>query len=109
MNHNAIEAWRAPRARDLQLVLLRDVEEPPAIARRFAILRELAGPAAGGVSECRARCRGRLARLLSLAYIGQWTSYYLAILRGVDPWTVPLLDELKRRMPVESASGRVLH
>jgi glucose/mannose-6-phosphate isomerase len=98
MNHNAIEAWRTPRARDVQLVLLRDVEEPPAIARRFAVLRELVSPAAGGVSECRARGRGRLARLLSLAYIGQWTSYYLAILRGVDPWTVPLLDELKRRI-----------
>ncbi len=108
MNHNGIEAWRAPRARGLQLVLLRDVEEPPAIARRFAILRALAGPAAGGVSECRARGRGRLARLLSLAYIGQWTSYYLAILRDVDPWTVPLLDELKHRMRVEGSSDRVL-
>lgn len=108
MNHNAIEAWRAPRARDLQLVLLRDVEEPPAIARRFAVLRELTGPAAGGVSECRARGRGRLARLLSLAYIGQWTSYYLAILRGIDPWPVPLLDELKRRMHVEGPPSRVL-
>ena len=108
MNHNAIEAWRAPRAHDVQLVLLRDVEEPSAIARRFAVLRELAGPAAGGVSECRARGRGRLARLLSLAYIGQWTSYYLAILRGVDPWTVPLLDELKRRMHVEGPSDHVL-
>jgi len=108
MNHNAIEAWRAPGAHGVHLVLLRDVEEPPAIARRFAILRELAGPAAGGVSECRARGRGRLARLLSLAYIGQWTSYYLAILRGSDPWTVPLLDELKRRMSVEGPSDRVL-
>jgi glucose/mannose-6-phosphate isomerase len=56
------------------------------------------GEAAGGISECWAYGRGRLARLVSLAYIGQWTSYYLAILRGVDPWAVPLLDELKRRM-----------
>ena len=98
MNHNTIEAWRAPRAADWQLVFLRDRDEPAAIARRFAILRELVGDAAGGVSECWTRGRGRLARLVSLAYIGQWMSYYLAILRGVDPWTVPLLDELKRRM-----------
>jgi hypothetical protein len=39
-----------------------------------------------------------MARLLSLAYLGQWTSYYLALLRETDPWTIPLLDELKRRM-----------
>jgi len=108
MNHNAIEAWRAPRAGDLQLVFLRDRQEPPAIARRFTVLRELVGDAAGGVSECWARGSGRLARLVSLAYVGQWTSYYLAVLRGRDPWTVPLLDELKRRMHVEGASGRVL-
>jgi glucose/mannose-6-phosphate isomerase len=108
MNHNAIEAWRAPRAGGLQLVFLRDRQESPAIARRFAVLRELVGDAAGGVSECWSRGRGRLARLVSTAYVGQWTSYYLAILRGLDPWTVPLLDELKRRMHVEGASGRVL-
>jgi glucose/mannose-6-phosphate isomerase len=108
MNHNGIEAWRAPDAGDWQIVFLRDRQEAPAIARRFAVLRELVGDAAGGVSECWTRGRGRLARLVSLAYVGQWTSYYLAILRGVDPWTVPLLDELKRRMHVEGASGSVL-
>lgn len=108
MNHNAIEAWRAPHAGGCQLVFLRDREESPAIARRFALLREMVGDAAGGVSECWARGRGRLARLVSLAYVGQWTSYYLAILRGQDPWTVPLLDELKRRMHVEAGFGHVL-
>ena len=49
-----------------------------------------------------------MARLVSLVYVGQWTSDYLAILRGYDPWRVPLLDELKRRIHVEGASGRVL-
>jgi glucose/mannose-6-phosphate isomerase len=98
MNHNTIEAWRMPLARELHLVLLRDDGEEAAIARRFALLHELVGPGAGGVSECRTRGHGVLARLLSLTYLGQWTSYYLGILRGVDPWTVPTLDEVKRRL-----------
>ena len=98
MNHNTIEAWRTPLARELQLVLLRDDREDPAIVKRFEILRELIGTGAGGVSECRARGHGVLARLLSLTYLGQWTSYYLGVLRGVDPWTVPALDEIKRRL-----------
>ncbi len=98
MNHNEIEAWRAPAARGLQLVLLRDADEGEAIARRFAVLRELVASAAGGVSECHARGAGRPARLLSLVYTGMWASYYLAVARGVDPWEVPLLDELKRRL-----------
>jgi glucose/mannose-6-phosphate isomerase len=98
MNHNSIEAWRAPAARDLHLVLLRDAAEAEEIRRRFALIQDLVGPVAGGITECWTRGRGLLARLLTLTYLGQWTSYYLAILRGVDPWTVPHLDELKRRL-----------
>ncbi len=44
------------------------------------------------------RRAARPARLLALVYVGMWTSYYLAVARGVDPWTVPLLDEMKRRL-----------
>lgn len=98
MNHNEIEAWRPPGARAMHVVMLRDGDEPPEIARRFTVVRDMIGPAAGGVSEAAGRGRGRLARLLSLTYLGQWVSYYVALLRGVDPWTVPLLDEVKRRM-----------
>jgi glucose/mannose-6-phosphate isomerase len=102
MNHNEIEGWRAPDARALRAVLLRDRQEAPEIARRFAALAELIGPGAGGVTTVWARGQALLARLLGLAYLGQWTSYYLALLRGVDPWEVPLLDALKRRL----AAGR---
>lgn len=98
MNHNEIEAWRAPEARARHLVVLREAGEPPEIARRFEVARELIEPAAGGVSECRARGTTRPARLLALVYVGMWTSYYLALARGVDPWPVPLLDEMKRRL-----------
>jgi glucose/mannose-6-phosphate isomerase len=108
MNHNEIEAWRAPAAGHLHLVLLRDGEEPAEVARRFTLLRELVGAAAGGISEVWARGEGRVARLLWLAYLGQWTSYYLAILARTDPWSVPLLDELKRRLRERVPEGAVL-
>jgi glucose/mannose-6-phosphate isomerase len=98
MNHNEIEAWQGPDAKGMHAVLLRDATEPPEIAQRFRVLRDMIAPSAGGLSEARGRGAGRLARLLTLAYLGQWTSYYLAVLRGRDPWSVPLLDELKRRV-----------
>jgi glucose/mannose-6-phosphate isomerase len=103
MQHNEIEAWRTPGAKDMQLVLLRDADEPAEIARRFRVLGDLITPSAGGVSEAWGRGRGRLARLLTLTYLGQWTSYYLAILHDRDPWSVPLLDEVKRRMRLGAA------
>ncbi len=106
MNHNEIEAWRAPDAERLQLVLLRDRDEHDEIARRFALLREMVGGVAGGMSEASTRGRSRIARVLTLVAIGQWTSYYLAVLRGVDPWTVPRLDELKRRLRADGERKR---
>jgi glucose/mannose-6-phosphate isomerase len=100
MNHNEIEAWQPSAAKDMHAVLLRDAGDAPEIARRFDVVRELITPSAGGVSEARGRGAGRLARLLTLTYLGQWTSYYLAVLRERDPWSVPILDEVKRRMRV---------
>jgi glucose/mannose-6-phosphate isomerase len=98
MNHNEIEIWGGLAARDLHAILLREDGEPPEIARRFTLVRELLGPAAGGVSEAWARGRGRLARLVSLVYLGQWVSYYVAMLGATDPWPVPMLTEVKRRL-----------
>lgn len=98
MNHNEVEAWRAPDADRLQAIFLRDRGEHPDIARRFAALQTMIAPVAGGISEVWSRGGGRLARLLSLIYLGQWTSYYVALLHGVDPWPVPMLDEIKRRL-----------
>ena len=98
MNHNEIEIWRGPGARELHAVLLREDGEPPEIARRFTLMRELLEPTAGGVSEAWARGRSRLARLLSLLYLGQWVSYYAAMLRDTDPWPVPMLTEVKERL-----------
>lgn len=98
MNHNEIEAWRAPAGAAMRAVFLRDRQELPQIGRRFRELRELIAPATGDVIECWSRGTGRPARLLGLAYIGAWTSYYLAVGFGVDPWPVPLLDEIKRRL-----------
>jgi glucose/mannose-6-phosphate isomerase len=98
MNHNEIEIWRGPGARELHAVLLREDGEPAEIAQRFTLMRELLGPTAGGVSEAWARGGGRLARLLSLLYLGQWVSYYAAMLRETDPWPVPVLTEVKERL-----------
>src|SRR3989454_10959016 len=66
MNHNEIEAWGSPFPRQMQLVLLRDHEETPEIARRLARLRGLIGAAAGGIGEVWPPGTGGPARVRSL-------------------------------------------
>ncbi len=97
MNHNAIEAWDGDARSARAVVILRDAGEHPRVARRARLTRELLG-ARAPVREVWARGEGRLARLLSLVLHGDWTSYYLALLRGVDPWAVEALEAFKRRM-----------
>jgi glucose/mannose-6-phosphate isomerase len=105
MNHNEIEVWAGAGAAARHAVILREDTEPLEIARRFTLLRELLGDA-GGVSEVWARGRGRLAKLLSLAALGQWVSYYVAMLQGRDPWPVPVLTEVKRRLAAPAVEQR---
>ena len=98
VDHNEIEGWRDPGARGFHAVFLRDAEEDEVTARRIALTRELIRERAGGMSEVWARGQGRLARLFSLIYVGDWAGYYLALLRGVDPSPVEMIEEIKRRL-----------
>ena len=41
---------------------------------------------------------GRLARVYSLMYIGDFVSYYLAILNNIDPAPVETIDYLKKEL-----------
>ena len=98
MDHNEIVGWGGGEARRLHAIFLRDREERPAMARRFTATKKLIGSSAGGVADVWSRGEGRLGRLLSLIYLGDWVSYYLAIRRGVDPWAVTALEGFKRSM-----------
>lgn len=100
LNHNETVGWGLddPLARLLHVIILRDAVEPQRLAMRAAITRDLAFSRAGGIDEVRAMGTGKLARLLSAILIGDFVSWYLAVLRGVDPTPVPVIEELKRRL-----------
>lgn len=97
MTHNAVEAWGGGAGTAWAVVFLRDRGEHPRVARRAALTRAIV-EARAPVREAWARGEGLLARLLSLVLLGDWTSYYLAVLRGADPWAVEILEEFRRRM-----------
>ncbi len=100
LNHNETVGWGldAALARLLHVIILRDAAEPERLARRVTTTRDLAFAKAGGMDEVRAAGTGKLARLLSAVLIGDLVSWYLALLRGVDPTPVAVIDELKKRL-----------
>ena len=100
MNHNEIEGWKHPSAlpQACHVIQLRDPAAPSQTQRRMDITAELIHPYTGGISQVHSEGVSLLARLLSLVAIGDWTSYYLAILYEQNPTPVSRIEELKRRL-----------
>jgi glucose/mannose-6-phosphate isomerase len=100
LDHNEIEGWTSlpSLAADTQVVLLEDAEWAPALERRA---RLTAGGLAGhgaAVERLTASGRAPLARACSLIGLGDWVSFYLALLYDRDPTPVDAIEEFKRRL-----------
>ena len=116
-NHNQVVAFDGPYAgaaessRDLfadradevertrlRLVLLRDTEEHPQVARRTEVSGELARERGIEVSTVQAEGRSSFERLACLVGLTDWASTYLALLEGRDPTPVDAITALKTRI-----------
>ena len=99
-NHNAIVPFGEMRKgqHPFVLVMLRDTSESPRMMKRFDITKSIVATHVDGVVDVWAEGSSTLARLLSLVYIGDYVSLYLALMRGLDPTPVPAIDRLKREL-----------
>ncbi|MDI6870128.1 MAG: bifunctional phosphoglucose/phosphomannose isomerase [Bacillota bacterium] len=97
LNHNETVGWEFPErlTAQIEVVLLRDREDHPKVQRRFEVTSTIMRPHVSGITEVWSRGHSILARLFSLIYHGDFTSYYLALLNGVDPTPVKVIDYLK--------------
>ena len=96
--HNATVASEGDPAvlRHLCAVLLTDSMEGERLAAKTRRFVELLRPGFGKILEVQARGEGRLARMLSALYVGDYASAYLGILYGKDPSTVESINRLKQ-------------
>lgn len=109
-NHNQVVSFDGPFAGGLDgiggdgppvplwLVLLRDSQEHPQVARRREESARLAAERGIGVTELAAAAGGPLRRLASLVQLIDYATVYLAIALGIDPGPVTAIQELKARI-----------
>jgi glucose/mannose-6-phosphate isomerase len=102
-DHNEIVGWGGAERR-LGAVFLEDPEGDRRAARRIEVTAELATEGAAVVERVTARGETRLERLVSLVLLGDLVSLYLAVLHGVDPVNVRVIDTLKERLAAARAS-----
>jgi len=97
MNHNEILGWTGASEQGVAgwvVVTLEDGSESAKMKARARVSRELIGSQAQFVSA-RAVGDSHLERMLSLAYMADFVSLYLAALNAVDPEKIDAIDKLK--------------
>jgi glucose/mannose-6-phosphate isomerase len=107
LQHNEICSWQhggAAQSR-LSVVMLRDGDDSPQERARLDLTSEIVTRAGGRVHEISAEGENRLARIARLVQIGDWLSFYLALLEGVDPTDISVLVEIKRRLADSRTAG----
>jgi glucose/mannose-6-phosphate isomerase len=82
----------------LRLVILRDRDEHPQVARRRQASAELAEQRGIEVSELAADGDTPLQRLAGLIQLIDYATVYLGIAIGVDPGPIAVISELKERI-----------
>ena len=98
INHNETVGWTGIRelTKHFTVLLIRDAQSPLEIRTRIDVTKNLVfTTGANAVLEIYAKGVSKLAKLLSVMYIGDFASVYLGILYGFDPTPVKIIDELK--------------
>lgn len=103
MNHNEVVGWQNPKKmfKNFVVVLLRDKDMHARVAKRMDITGSIIKKEGVELIEIWSRGEGLLSRIFSLIYIGDFISYYLAMLYGIDPMPVEKVTYLKKELAKE--------
>jgi len=100
MNHNELVGWKVPREqmKGMQVIFLRDKSDHRRVQKRVDLSKQILAEYTSRITEVWSEGNSLLARVFSLVYLGDWVSFYLAILHGEDPTPVKVIDYLKEEM-----------
>lgn len=98
-NHNEICAWDDATAPGPGVAwFLRDAGQHSRVQQRIAITAEIAAAAGATTEIVDTLGESPAERLFSAVLLGDLISLYMAVLRGVDPSPVPVIEGLKDRL-----------
>ncbi len=100
MNHNELVGWKNPEAllEDTVVIMFRSKYDHPRNVIRMDICRDMFTEYADAVVEVKAEGKSHLAQLFFLLHLGDWVSYYLALLNNEDSMPVVSIDFLKNEL-----------
>ncbi|MFQ6061410.1 MAG: bifunctional phosphoglucose/phosphomannose isomerase [Thermoplasmata archaeon] len=98
MSHNEIEGWaKDSKGKRFITVFLRDERENSETRNQVKATMEIMSKMSK-TKEIWGRGKTVLSRILHNLYLGDYVSFYLAVLKGVDPTPVNAIQEVKKRV-----------
>jgi glucose/mannose-6-phosphate isomerase len=100
MNHNEIVAytWPGPVSGKIGLVMLVDKDDHPRVQFRQEFASDMVEDRISWVNHVKGEGKTLLGRLMSMIQTADFSSYYLACARGIDPLKIEAIDTLKERL-----------
>lgn len=107
LNHNEIVGWDGliDVNKHFRVIFLRDEEESERVKQRIAITKDILRSKRILLGEIYSEGESRLARMFSLVCIGDWASYYWAMLNKADPIEIANIDYLKEKLSEQPATN----
>ncbi len=105
--HNSVEAFHSPvvEGADSLALLLLPAAASAELGRRYQILEELLTRQGIPYRRISGSAGPPLVQLLSMVLLGDYVSYYLALIRSIDPSETPLL-ELGKQLASQASTAR---
>ncbi len=82
----------------LAVIFLKDKDDHLQVQKRMSITLELVSPLAASIIEIDGEGITKLERIIDLIHLGDWVSFYLAIIYNVDPTPVEKINYLKSKL-----------
>ena len=99
LDHNEIVGYEKNKLnKNSVIILLRDKDEPIEIKTRIETTKKIMKNKVKKIIEFGSEGKSKLAKMMSLIFIGDYLSYELAILNKVDPFETKSLVFLKKRL-----------
>jgi glucose/mannose-6-phosphate isomerase len=95
LDHNEIEGF-SKLSENYKVIILRDKDDYVRIKKRMSITEVIIGKK--NYIELWLQGKSKLEKLLYGIHVGDWVSYYLANLEGIDPLEVKKIDYLKSKL-----------
>lgn len=98
LNHNEYQGWIFPKLKQVQAVCLQSSFDTNRIKKRMQVTRQIIGKYGYEPIEVETRGRTLIEHIFWAIMLGDYVSSYLAILNGVDPTPVELVEKLKKEL-----------